>query len=270
MHLSEPALLMCFLLFAYTLAPRMTSGFLLNGQRAYVRAHGLALLLVLLGVILDHPLLALSWPVFCGLGLLMFLYQEGTRTFSPLGLAAAIPFVFSLVSALWFFAGVNDLGLLGYGVNWSLYAALHGSYLGWLFVGCLVQLAKHDRRHLVSCWATFLLFLLVALGIDGVPYVKRIGVLGLALLVPLCIGSFAFSRHPRQRRARTLSLMIFASISLAMGLAVINEYWPEAPRMLEGLPVMVVIHGGLNALVTIPAFYLAILLEQGKRLDTLQ
>lgn len=158
-------------------------------------------------------------------------------------------FIFSFNSALWFVSGVNDLYLLGYGQEWSFYAALHGSFLGWTFVGCLV------------------FFLMVASWIDGVSYVKAIGVVGLSIITPLLIGLYAFKLKKTSSLSTKLAMLSFASIMLSMLFAVLNEFWIGFPRVVSGISVMLVTHGFLNAMIALPCLFLAILYEHAENSD---
>ncbi len=153
---------------------------------------------------------------------------------------------------------MNDLHLLGYNRTWSFYAAIHGSFLGWMFVGCLAFLSKRidsSKLYLSGCYLTFIFFLFVAFGIDGTPYIKPIGVIGFSFIVPLFIGLYAFSLTKENRISRYLAALSFCSIVVSMALALLNEFWVGAPRMAFGIPIMVGAHGFLNAIVTIPCFF---------------
>lgn len=262
--MTELVFLNLFLGVAFVLAPLMTSRFFLSSSRLYLAAHKVALAVLFFGAILKLNYLAGVWPLFCALGLLLHLKNESKSGFSANVVASIIPFAFSLISAVWFFAGVNDLQLLGYGKAWSFYAALHGSYLGWMFVGCLALLSKRpnsSRLYLWGCYLSFIFFLCVAFGIDGIPYIKRVGVVGLSLLVPSLIGLYAFSLTEANKTSRYLAALSLLSIAASMALALLNEFWPALPRLAFGLPIMVIAHGFLNAMLAVPCFYLAIRTE---------
>lgn len=177
-------------------------------------------------------------------------------------LANLIPILFCLVATTWLIAGSFDLHLLGFSREWSFYAALHGFFLGFMFTSCLVTLSKKNRLYLWGCYLTLVLFLSVAFGINGVPYIKRVGVIGFALLMPFLIGHYTFHLSVHDKRSRYFSLISLSAIVLSMALAVLNEFWLEFPRELLGLPTMVLTHGLLNAFVAIPFFYLAIKMER--------
>jgi hypothetical protein len=166
--------------------------------------------------------------------------------------------LFSLISATWFFAGSNDLHLLGFDKAWSFYAALHGLFLGWMFVGCLAFLSATSKNkiYLWSCYLVLACFLLVAFGINGVPIIKRVGLILLSLLIPLVIARYFFEQ--RNRTSRIFLTVSLLGICFSMALAIMNEFWPEFPRVLFGIPTMVLAHGFLNAVVVVPCFYFGI------------
>lgn len=262
--MSELTLLAILLGVAFVVAPLMTNDFYLAGSQTYRKAHIASVLVVSIGVfVLETKALAAVWPAFCAIGFLLHLRNVSASVLTVRGLAACLPFVFSLISSLWFVAGTNDLGLLGYDPTWSFYAALHGAFLGWIFVGCIAYIAMNPSSSplfLWGCFASFFMFLCVAFGIDGVPYIKRIGVVGFSILVPGLIA--IFQMNARSARAKMFASLSLLSIVVTMILALANEFWPESPRMAFGLPIMALVHGVLNAVVTVPFFYLAVKSEQ--------
>lgn len=262
--MTELSLLKIFLGVAFILAPLMTKRFFLNNSAFYSDAHKVALFILLTGAVLHRPHFAGVWPLFCAFGFFLYLRTKGRFVFSIKGLATCLPFLFSLISSAWFFAGVNDLHLLGYDQTWSFYAALHGSFLGWAFVGCIAFLAKKEnssRLYLWGAYLSFLLFLFVAFGIDGTPYVKRIGVVGLSLIVPLLIGRYLFSLGNEKKYSRYFAALSLLSVAAAMILALVNEFGAAAHKAAFGVPIMVLSHGFMNAIVTLPCFFLAVLLD---------
>lgn len=261
-------LLNLFLGIAFVLAPLMTNHFFLNNSRTYSDAHKVALIILLIGAGFGLNYLAIVWPLFCVFGFVLYSAKQARPLFLIGNAANYIPFLFSLISATWFFAGVNDLHLLGYNRAWSFYAALHGSFLGWLFVGCLAFLSKRskeNRTYLYACYLSLLFFLFVAFGIDGIPYIKRIGVLGLSFMVPVLIGIYSFRLKGNQHYSKILSTLSLCAIIASMALAILNEFWLSAPRVAFGIPIMVLAHGFLNAVITIPCFYLAIRFEDDQK-----
>jgi hypothetical protein len=263
--MSEIAILAGLLLVAFVLAPVMTNRFFFDRSRIYLAGHQLSLLLLALAFFLNVRWLFLAWPLFCVFGFLLYLRRDFKSLFSVRGLAIGIPFVFSLISATWFTAGIFDLQLLGYNTTWSFYAAIHGSYIGWIFVGCLAFLAKRkstDKIYLSGCYFAFLCFLLVAFGIDGTRYIKPVGVIGLSLITILLIGRYAFGLTKENRLSVNLASLSLVSVVLSMALALLNHFWADFPKMAYGVPVMVITHGILNSLLALPCFFLAINLEQ--------
>lgn len=240
--MTELMILIFFLGIAFVLAPLMTNRFFLNNSRIYSDTHKFALILLLIGASLHLNHVAIVWPLFCVFGFILYLAKQ-ERPLSLIGnVAIYTPFLFSLISATWFYAGVNDLHLLRYNRAWSFYAALHGSFLGWLFVGCIAFLSKRpntNRFYQYGCYISLILFLCVAFGIDGVPYIKRIGVVGLSFMVPFLIWIYAFKLKENQRYSKFLSILSLCSIIASMTLAMLNEFWLSEPRIAYGIPIMV-------------------------------
>lgn len=263
--MAELLILKCFLFVSFLFAPLMTKEFFLKGSRVYADAHKISLLVLLLGAALNINYLVVVWPLFCALGFFLYLKDNYQFTFSAKGAAGCIPFIFSLISSVWFLAAIFDLHLLGYNRWWSFYAALHGSFLGWIFVGCLVVLSKRmssERFYLCGCYLVFLFFLFVAFGIDGIPYIKRIVVLGICLLMPLLIGHYTLRLKTKNHLSLSLAWISFLSVVLSMLLAILNEFWTNFPKIAFGFPVMVLAHGSLNALFAVPCFFLAVRFER--------
>lgn len=259
--MTELSFLIFLLVVAFILAPFMTKIFFLSKSQAYSRFHAVALVLLLIGHVLDLNWIAAIWPLFCIFGFFLYLKQERWHIFSMKSLASCIPFVFSLISSAWFFAGTNDLYLLGYNKNWSFYAALHGSVLGWFFVGCLAYLSKRpnaSRAYLFGCYLCLILFLFVAFGIEGIHYIKRAGVVGLSILVPFLIGLFTFNLKKENRLSFFFSVVSLFSIAISMTIAILNEFWVDFPKVAFGMPFMTLTHGFINVFFTVPCFYLAI------------
>jgi len=265
--MSELLILKALLLVAFALAPIFTRTLWLERSVSYLRAHVAAFLATGVGVLFDIEILILSWILFCAFGFFLYLKKERAWLFSSLGVATCLPFVFSLISALWFTAGSFDLKLLGYNPAWSFYAALHGAFIGWMFLGGLVYLAKirESRIFLPSVYFCFAGFLLIAFGIDGVPYIKRVGVVILSVILPMSIAIYCLRIWPRNRQAGGLAVISLLGLAISMALALLNEFWIAAPRMAFGLPLMVLSHGLLNALVVLPCFGFAVVLEARKR-----
>lgn len=264
--MSELFILNLLLLVAFGVAPIMTRRLFLRDSRIYLKAHSVAFLAALLGFIFETRWLMIPWPAFCVFGFALYLKNERRHLFSWVGAATCLPFVFSLISALWFISGTYDLKLLGYSPAWSFYAALHGAFIGWMLVGGLAFLAKtHAKRvYLLGAFLCLICFLLIAFGIDGVPYIKRVGVIGLSILIPFAIGLFTGSVWTQSRRAAVLAGLSLVAIVVSMSLAILNEFWIAAPRIAFGLPLMVITHGVLNALVAVPCFVAAVMSEANR------
>ncbi|HYX36303.1 MAG TPA: hypothetical protein VE954_24630 [Oligoflexus sp.] len=268
--MTELTLLILLLCVAFVLAPVMTNRFFLNDSRVYADVHKVSLIILLIGPALNSNHSAVVWLVFCAFGFLLYLKKEYKTIFSIQGMASCFPFVFSLISAVWFVSGVIDLRLLGYDRTWSLYAALHGIFLGWLFIGCLAFLSKRPipyKGYLWGCYLCFIFFLLVAFGIDGVASIKRIGVVGLSLIVPFLIGIYAFNLKKGHKLSFLFAMLSLCSIIISMTLAILNEFWTGFPRFAFGIPIMVLAHGLMNSIFAVPCFFLAIRSEPGSNDD---
>ena len=262
--ITEITLLNFFLCVALVLAPLMTKKFFLNDSQIYSDAHKISLIIVLTGVALSFNYLSVAWPLFCCFGFFLYLKNEYKCLLSMRGFVGCLPFIFSLISSVWFVAGVNDLHLLGYNRTFSFYAALHGIFLGWILMGCLAFLSKRknsSKFYLWGCYLCFTFFLLVAFGIDGIPYIKRIGVVGLSLIVPSLIGFYAFNLKNENRSSFFLTMLSLFSIAVSMILAILNEFWAATPKIAFGIPIMVLVHGFMNAILAVPCFFVAIRLE---------
>lgn len=256
--ITEAILLKFCLLVGFVIAPLMTNRFFLDESKIYRTLHKGALVLAALSFLPQLSYLSLGWLLFCGFGFGLYLKSNYKNVLARKGLLEFIPLTFSMISSTWFVAGSTDLALLGYNQLWSFYAALHGIFLGWLFVGSLVILSKKDKLYFKASILSFVLFLLVAYGIDGVPFIKRIGVIGFSILVPLAIGRFMKLIKNENRSSYLLSLISLSAIVLAMLLALLNEFWLEAPKTVFGISLMVLTHGFINALITVPCFYFAV------------
>ena len=253
------------LIFSLVLSPIMTSSFFLKDKKGYKLFHIVALVVVAISIIIKEPRLIIIWPVFNLYGLLLHFKNSYKKLLSFKTLATFIPFVFSMVASVWFVAGSNDLYLLGYNINWSFYAALHGNFLGWMFLGCIAFLSirseKFNDLYTLGCYICFISFLLIAFGIDGVPYIKGIGVVALTVLIPSFIALYSLTT--KQKSSKYLSLLSLACVLITMGFAVINEFGSVTPELFLDARSMVTIHGIINAFVVIPLFFFGIKCDRG-------
>ena len=259
----ELSVLYALLFLALVLGPTITNDLFLHGSKSYQKGHIAAVLIVITAVLFNVNPLVVVWPLFCVAGLLMHLRNRVQTLLTLQTIVTSIPFVFSTIAAVWLFCGSNDLYLLGYDKYWSFYAALHGNYLGWLYLGCLAHLSVHretsNHLYALGCLVGFALFLMVAFGINGIPLLKSIGAIGLSILVPCCI--LLFSIHAKRRISTWFCAISLLAILFSMGLALMNEFWVVYPPTFLGVRSMVTLHGVLNAVVVIPLFYIAIRLD---------
>lgn len=121
------------------------------------------------------------------------------------------------------------------------------------------------RANLLGCYLILVCFLMIASGIDGTPYIKQVGVIGLSVLIPVLLVHYLFALEKDNGRSRVLALVSLASVLLTMTLALVNEFSSASPRVAFEIPVMVLVHGLANALLTVPCFYLSIRLEAEKK-----
>lgn len=246
---------------AILLGPLMSYRFFLYNFPRYRKIYYPVSVITIGSLIINIPLLIFLWPIYCLYGFYLNFVQNKQNLYSIKTIASFIPFIFSLIAAIWLLAGTNDLYLLGYNKSWSYYAALHGNYLGWLFTGCFAFLAKFTpgkvgRFYTHGCFILFGLFLMIALGIDGIPYLKPIGVIGLTLLTSTLLVLNWY--HTKNHKAKALLLISLVGFSFTMSLAVLKEFSTIQPAMILETPTMVIIHGMINGIVVIPLLYLGI------------
>lgn len=269
--MSELDLLRVLLLVSMAVGPLGTHRYFLPPpSRLSVLAHVGALGCAAAGLFSPAPILCVVWLVSCAASFALFLRHRAfadPATFlrTPAALAACVPFVFSIIAAVWLVGGANDLHVLGYGMAFSYYAALHGNVLGWIVIGALAVLADqpgpHRTVYLASVLACFVSFLLIALGIDQLRALKPIGVVGLSIAIPISQLAFLRGAWPRNRAAFALGCVSFAGLVFTMVLAWMNELSVPAALEVAGIRGMVSVHGALNALVVAPCFLLAVTLD---------
>ena len=265
--MSELDLLRVLLLLSMALGPLGTHRHFLGGfSRLRVAAHLAALVCAAAGLFSPAPLLSFAWLLFSAGSFALFLRTRLASLLSPRVLAACVPFLFSNVAAVWLVSGSNDLQLLGYGMQFSFYAALHGNVLGWIVMGALAILVDRENLqrtpYLTSLFVCFVSFLLIALGIDQLHALKKVGVVGLSLALPLAQLTFLRGVWGRHRAAFALGTVSFACLVFTMVLAWGNEL---AMRVLDdvlGIRAIVSVHGVLNAVVVAPCFLLAVSLAR--------
>lgn len=250
------------LIVAAICAPLVTRRFL-TATRVHDLLHAVAVSLVAAALLLEVPKLTVVWPAFCLFGGVQFLRERFSELRTPVELAKGVPFAFSLIGATWLVSGANGLGLLGYGREFSYYAALHSHVLGWMMVGGIALLAwraeAFNRFFVVAVYGCLVSFLLIAFGIDGVPYIKPIGVAGITALFGLSLVLLVVVARRRSRLGFALGLVSLAGFVFTMTLAWQNELGLALAPFLEAR-AMVTLHGVVNAVVVAPCFALAAVL----------
>lgn len=267
---SELPLLRVLLLLSLALAPLGTHGLLLSlRSRLGLGAYLGALLCAAVGLFGLAPLACVVWLLFTSVSFALFLRERAESWRSPRTWAACVPFLFSNIAAVWLVSGANDLHLLGYDRPFSYYAALHGTVLGWTFVGAMAVLAQREGAviYLASVFVCLVSFLLIALGIDQLHLLKPIGVLGLSIALPTCQLAFLRSVWTRNRASFALGLVSFAGLVFTMLLAWRNELGMGDLVSVGILRGMVSVHGVLNALVVGPCFLVAVALHARRPTD---
>ena len=269
--MTELNVLRVLLLVSLALAPLGTHRVLLPRAKAAALAHALAFLGAALGLFASMPLLCVGWLAFCAASFARFLWHQRASLRSPFVLAAAVPFAFSNIAAVWLVGGANDLHLLGYGETFSYYAALHGNVLGWMMVGSIAMLASQDRPdqtrphrklYAAAVLVCFVSFLLVAVGIDGLHGAKRVGVVGLSVAIPFAQLVFVKSVWRTHKGAFVLACTSFAGLMFTFVLAWQNELGAVSFPAIANVRPMVSLHGVINGVVVAPCFLFAVVLER--------
>lgn len=267
--MSELTVLRVLLLASMAVAPLGTHGaFFARRGRGLAVAWSGGLACAAGGLFSPWPLLCVGWLAFCAGSFAVFLASraraEGALRSREV-VAASVPFTFSVIAAVWLVAGANDLKLLGYGPQFSFYAALHATVLGWVVLGALAILAcrggAEGRVHQAVVLVCLGSFLLVALGIDQLHALKPLGVVGLSVALPTSQLTFLRGAWGRSRAAFALGAVSLAGLAFTMALAWGNHLGAAALPAVAGLRGMVAVHGALNALVVGPALLVAVVLD---------
>ena len=269
--LSELSLLRALLLASMALGPLATRGLFPARSRLRDAAHLGALACAAAGMLAPAPALTVVWLLFCAGSFAGYLHARAAALRSPAALATCVPFVFSNIAATWLVGGTNELHLLGYGVHFSYYAALHGNVLGWLVLGTVATLADppgpHRRLYLATILVALASFLLIAFGIDQLRALKPIGVVGLSVVLPGAQLVFLRGAWSRSRPGFVLGVISLTTLALTMALAWQNELALPVLQAIPGIRGMVSVHGLLNTLVVAPCFLLAAGLDARARRD---
>nr|WP_232374086.1 YndJ family transporter [Leptospira chreensis] len=260
--MNENSLLLAVLTFGYGLAPFFTNRFFLKNSKIYSVFHFISFLLILLAIFFRIPKLTVVWPIFCGLGLVLFCKIQKTNFKQLQTWIGFLPFGFSLLSSLWFYCGQNECHLLGYNETWSYYAAIHGCFIGWLFLSGIISVSNHpegSKKTLIESLGIVILFLLIALGIYGNPILKKIAVVGFSFLVPYTL--WVATKEIRNQNRVSLILANCSRLFLCFTflLALVHEFYIGFPKFIYGYPLMVILHGGINAFLVIPCFLFSLL-----------
>ncbi len=247
------------------MGPLATRCFFAEHSRLLAMVHVGAFVCAAAGMFAAVPMLCVAWFLLCAASFALFLRARAGSLRTPRVLAACVPFVFSIIAAVWLVGGANDLHLIGYGVHFSYYAALHANVIGWIVIGTLAALADRDSPqrgiYLTSVFVGLVSFLLIAFGIDQLRALKPSGVIGLSVALPISQLAFLRSVWSRNRPAFLLGCVSLAGLVFTMVLAWRNELSMPGFQAVAGIRGMVSIHGLLNTVVVAPCFLLAVSLD---------
>ncbi len=261
--MTELDVLRVLVVFSVVVAP-LSSCLFYDLPRGWYVAYGLGVVAVTLGLF-AWPWFSVLWPAFCVGNGLMYMRGRWSKLLTVNGLAAAVPFAFSVVAATWIVGGTNDLGILGYGPHFSFYAALHGNVLGWMVVGAIAVLSTrhpHQRLYAAAVFVCFASFLFIAFGIDRLALLKPIGVAGLSLAVPGAQLAFLRESWRNNNAAFVATLVSLLALAGTFVLAWQNELSTPSIGAIASIRSMVSVHGLVNALVVGPAFLWAVALTR--------
>jgi hypothetical protein len=170
-----------------------------------------------------------------------------------------LPFGFSFVSTIWFVSGANHFYLLGFDQTWSLYASIHGCFIGWLFLSGLIYISKKNPNLKAIPFFILLIaifFLVIAIGIYQSKVLKRIGVVSYCLLIPSVI---LYARtFLKKKVSKYLLGFCFSLVLCTLFLAICYEFQMIFSFDFQTYRLMTFLHGGINALVVVPLFLLAL------------
>lgn len=253
------------LCFGYTISPLVCNHFFLENSKLYKQFYYVALVSVFLSIGGYLPQLSFIWLFYCGFGLHLYINIHKKKRFINKHWLGLLPFLFSLISATWFVSGTNDFQLLGYDKTWSFYASIHGCFIGWLYLSGICYLAiKHRNLVLPTVFVGFIssLFLVIAIGIDQWGGLKKFGVIGYLILFPVIILYILNVLKPKLLFSKFLYLIHFISILFSLSIALGKELALFDLDQINSEFMMHFLHGGINAIVVIPSFLMAILNEE--------
>ncbi len=266
--MNELQLLRALLIFGSLVAPLGTDRCLLRGRPSPV-LQGAAALCFAAALLSPMAWLSGVWFLYRGslLGLYLVECRRRCNRQSRVGAVVGfVPFLFSAIAATWVTGATLNLRILDYGELFSLYAAVHSTFLGWILVGAIAVLAATSQTYKGIYQGMVLLclgsFLLIAFGIDGLAFIKPIGVAGLSFALPGAMLVLVLSEGPGiPRTCATLSL---TSLVATMALAWLNEF---GLLSFDAIPVpglgavrtMTSVHGLLNATLVAPMFLLSVI-----------
>jgi len=256
--LNELSTLKLFLYFSFLIAPLATGNFFLKKyKKLYIQTHVVSLFCLLLFEVFMINVFIFAWPLFCVFSCFL-LFVESDLKVSVLFLSRIVPLVFSVVSSVWFVSASLNLELLGYDIVWSMLAAIHGAYIGWLLLAGFSQLQtifpKRKAIYQVGVFLCFFSFMAIALGIDGIPYLKRWGLWSFVSVILTLLSLLYLDMSKKNFMANFFFFISVCGLALTIVMAVFHEYTLDVFGEFTNLSSMIYIHGGINSFVVIPAF----------------
>ncbi|TGK91237.1 hypothetical protein EHQ30_13455 [Leptospira brenneri] len=263
----EIYLLRAVLIFGYIIGPFFTNHFFLKNRKIYSFFHIVSIIIIIFAILFRIPQLNIVWLFFCGFGIILLLKIHWSRLLQDYTWTKLIPLGFSFLSAIWFFSGSNHVNLLGYNEIWSYYAAIHGCFIGWLFLmGVTVLLERNPESKIypILILCIVILFLMIAFGIFGNLVLKKMGVIGYSVLLPFSLIYRGQGIRCQNPISKYLFRCSFIFLCFTLLLALLHEFYSEFPKFIYGIPMMVLVHGSLNSIIVIPCFLGSLLMDEIK------
>lgn len=257
--MSEIFFLQLVLGFGYSIAPYFSNRFFLNHSRIYKFLHLFSVLMYFFVWRFDVPILSFIWIVFSLFGFLLLFLQNKENLFHKNTWLGFLPLGFSMVSTIWYVSASNQFYLLGFDLTWSLYAAVHGCFIGWLFLSGVVYVSKKNPDSKVIPFLILFIaifFLIIAIGIYQSKVLKRIGVVSYCLLIPSVI--LYVRTFLKKKVSKYLMGFCFSLVLCTLFLAICYEFPWIFGFDFQTYRLMTFLHGGINALVVVPLFLFAL------------
>lgn len=268
--MNENCILLVILSFGYLIAPFFSNRFFLFQSKIYKQVHLISFFLLLLAINCNIPKLTITWTFFSGFGIILFCRIYWKNLFLFHTWIKLVPLGFGFLSSIWFFCGMNECHLLGYQTTWSYYAAIHSCFIGWLFLSGISYLSARNLSTKIAIFfnlAIVIFFLIIAFGIYGNPFLKKLGVVGYSILLPVAILHSKILFQNPNRISQFLGRCSLFFLCLTFLIALFHEFYSDFPKYIFGFPLMVLVHGSINAFLVIPCFLGSIVFREIKPLQ---